>query len=115
MENDELLNYAKQLTASEVYWYQQWECYRFDIGGKIFGYLNERYLTLKNTPEKNERLREQFSAIIAGYYMNKTHWNSVLMQENTELGLPELEQLILESYQLVVSKLSKKERQRLGV
>ena len=38
---------------------------------------NPVYITLKLDPLEGDYLRKTYEDIIPGYYMNKTHWNSV--------------------------------------
>jgi predicted DNA-binding protein (MmcQ/YjbR family) len=65
----------------------------------------------KCDPVKAIELREQYSGIIPGYHMNKRHWNTIL----TDGSVPDkvLIYLINHSYELVVSKISKKDREQL--
>ena len=51
----------------------------FKVMGKIFALmsLEARTINLKCDPEKAIALREEFSEVIPGYHMNKTHWNTV--------------------------------------
>lgn len=62
-------------------------------------------INLKCDPEKAVLLREQYNQIIPGYHMNKTHWNTVLVD-----GLPDsfIVELIDHSYDLVKTSLPKK-------
>lgn len=83
----------------------------FRILGKIFlltsvvGWQNnQETINLKNDPEKNKILREQYSAVIPGYHMNKKHWNTINVFEE-ELSDEQVYQLIDESYEIVKSKL----------
>jgi len=68
-------------------------------------------VALKNDPEKNMVLREQFPAVRPGYHMNKQHWNTVLIDGSISDKM--LIQLIDESYRLVVKKLPLKMREEL--
>ena len=71
---------------------------------------DDAIITLKNKPEVNEELREQYpEAIIPGYYANKTHWNSIRLAAD-EVTDEQIEQLILTSYELVYQKLTKNKR-----
>ena len=60
-----------------------WNWIRYQIGGKMFAALclNDEntpvYITLKLRPEEGEFWRGQYEDVIPGYYMNKTHWNSI--------------------------------------
>lgn len=90
----------------------------FRIEGKIFLCLwlggshhdmrdSEPRFALKLTPERNEELREQYSAVTPAWHWNKKHWSDVYY-ERLEEDL--VKTLIKESYDLVVSKLPKASR-----
>jgi len=82
----------------------------FKVMGKMFALCGlERKPTqvnLKCNPERALDLREAYDGvIIPGYHMSKVHWNTVLIEQlPTEI----LQELIDHSYDLVVSKLTKK-------
>ena len=80
----------------------------FSIKGKMFSSTNIETFELINVkcePDKAIELREQFDAVIPGYYMNKKHWNSVKMDNS--ISDEQIQKWIENSYQLVVSKLPK--------
>ena len=82
----------------------------FRIGGKIFGLMSLdqpdcQRINLKCDPEKVEDLRANYSFIIPGYHMNKTHWNTILLNEDAEIRM--VKRLIEDSYQIVRESLSK--------
>lgn len=88
----------------------------FKVMGKMFALCDvEEFesINLKCDPVLAVELRERFPEVNPGYHMNKKHWNTINMQSN----LPD--QLIKEwtsnSYDLVVAKLPKKEREKLEV
>ena len=92
----------------------------FRIEGKIFLCLwlggshhdmrdSEPRFALKLTPERNEELREQYSAVTPAWHWNKKHWSDVYY-EHLEEDL--VKTLIREAYDLVVSKLPKASRGR---
>ncbi|MDD4823258.1 MAG: MmcQ/YjbR family DNA-binding protein [Bacteroidales bacterium] len=68
-------------------------------------------INLKCNPERAEELRERYSSVQPGYHMNKKYWNTVYL-ENIEDKL--LKEMIDHSYDEVVRKLSKKEKQILN-
>jgi predicted DNA-binding protein (MmcQ/YjbR family) len=68
-------------------------------------------IALKNDPEKNVELREEFPAVKPGYHLNKLHWNTIEIDGSMSDDL--LKNLIDESYDLVVLKLKKDEKQKL--
>lgn len=79
-------------------------------GGKhdMKGNTEPRFV-LKLTPDRNEELREHYSAILPAWHWNKKHWSDVYY-EQLEDSL--VTGLIKESYDLVVSKLPKALRQK---
>lgn len=66
---------------------------------------------VKCNPEKAIELREQYPCVKPGYHMNKKHWNTVVVDGSVSNRL--LQQWITDSYNLVVSGLTKKEQQKL--
>jgi len=70
-----------------------------------------RAVNLKCDPEKSVEYRELHPEITPGYHMNKKHWNTVLFEDGLENKL--LLHLVDHSYELVVSKMTKKDRERL--
>ncbi|WP_218949225.1 MULTISPECIES: MmcQ/YjbR family DNA-binding protein [unclassified Acinetobacter] len=68
-------------------------------------------VNLKVLPDNGVMLRDIYPFIRAGWHMNKQHWISVFADEDLEEEL--LQDLVLNSYELVVSKLKKGQRQRI--
>lgn len=87
----------------------------FKIMGKIFTIcdIDEfESINLKCDPVKAIELRETYPDIIVpGYHMNKKHWNTVVMDSSLPDDL--IKEWIRESYDLVVQKLSGKDRRTL--
>lgn len=89
-----------------------WNWIRYQIGGKMFAAvcLDEKnipyYITLKSDPMEGDFLRTQYKDIIPGYYMNKTHWNSILPDGEVPDDL--LKDMLDKSYDLVLKSFSKK-------
>ena len=70
-------------------------------------------VSLKCDPERAIELREEFpNKIVAGYHMNKKHWNTVRIDGSLPDSL--IEEWITDSYNLVVMGLPKKVRQELS-
>ncbi|WP_378186351.1 MmcQ/YjbR family DNA-binding protein [Aquimarina sp. W85] len=65
-------------------------------------------VNLKCDPDRAIMLRESYSEIIAGYHMNKQHWNTVTFNDSLPHTL--LKELIDHSYDLVVASLPKKKQ-----
>jgi predicted DNA-binding protein (MmcQ/YjbR family) len=87
----------------------------YKVMGKMFaltGVPDFDSINLKADPERAIELRERYESVLPGYHMNKKHWNTVLMDGS----IPD--KLILEwledSYQLVVARLTKKEKAALN-
>jgi len=81
----------------------------YKVGGKMFALLSldSPRLNVKCDPEEALKLRERYEAVEHGYHMSKKHWNSIYW-EREDLGDGLLKTWIVNSYQLVVSSLSKK-------
>jgi predicted DNA-binding protein (MmcQ/YjbR family) len=81
----------------------------FKVAGKMFALSRLEgeplSVSLKCEPQLAEQLRAAHSCISAGYHLNKRHWNTVLLDGT----LPEemIADLVEDSYDLVVSKLSR--------
>ena len=81
----------------------------FKVMGKMFALCGldnvPLRVNLKCDPERAIELREQHDGIIEGWHMSKKHWNTVYLDQiSKELT----KELIDHSYNLVVSKLTKK-------
>lgn len=73
------------------------------VDGKPLARIN-----LKCEPTEALLLRDVFAAVLPGYHMNKTHWNTVLLDGTVPEG--ELERMMDNSYALVVRSLPKADR-----
>lgn len=83
----------------------------YKVVGKIFCIASLNYpfsINLKCDPEKAIDLRERYGEITPGYHMNKTHWNTILLEGSVPDKL--ILELIDHSYDLVVSRLKKSEK-----
>jgi predicted DNA-binding protein (MmcQ/YjbR family) len=86
----------------------------FKVMGKMFALTNldgDWSLNLKCDPEWAIELREMYPAIQPGFHMNKSLWNTVMMDGS--LGRKLILEMIDHSYQLVVNKLPLKLKQEL--
>lgn len=68
-------------------------------------------INLKVLPDNGAMLKDIYAYIQAGWHMNKQHWISVYEDEDLDEGL--VQDLVLNSYELVVLKLNKGQRQRI--
>ena len=85
----------------------------FRIEGKIFLHIwlesPEPTCAVKLEPELGQSLREHFDGVRPAYHLNKTHWNDIYLDRiDDEL----IKQWIRQSYELVLSKLPKKLREK---
>jgi predicted DNA-binding protein (MmcQ/YjbR family) len=69
-------------------------------------------VSLKCEPQLAAQLRQAHRSVIPGYHLNKRHWNTVIIDGS----LPErmIEDMVEDSYDLVVSKLPASRRRALG-
>lgn len=92
----------------------------FKVMGKMFALVGlEKWemgypaINLKCDPEKAIELREKYpEEIYAGYHMSKKHWNTVVIN-GSQLTEKQIKHFINHSYELVISKLTKKQKQEL--
>ena len=91
--------------------------YAYKIRDKMFATLAEdedvARVNLKCDPDEALFLRDTFAAVVPGYHMNKTHWNTVILDGSIPRG--EIERMIDRSYALVVKGLKNAERVALEV
>jgi predicted DNA-binding protein (MmcQ/YjbR family) len=78
----------------------------FKVAGKIFALValgsEPGSVSLKCDPEHGELLRAEHHAIVPGYHLNKRHW--ITVELDGSLPAPMIEELIEDSYDLVVPK-----------
>ncbi|KZZ57036.1 MAG: MmcQ/YjbR family DNA-binding protein [Oleiphilaceae bacterium] len=85
------------------------------IKGSMFATLTKQdgvpHMNLKCDPHHAEELRDMYESIVPGHHMNKTHWNTLILDGS--IPESEIERLIDHSYSLVVKKLKKSQRKLL--
>jgi len=111
MNFKELDNYllSKQGATFDYPFDEEVRVYR--IADKIFALtVDEENLSinLKCDPIYALELRSLYESIKAGYHMNKKHWNTVSIGGDVDDEL--LKELIDHSYELIVLKLTKKQK-----
>ncbi len=67
---------------------------------------------MKCDPENAVELRERYDSVLPGYHMNKTHWNTVIIDGS--VPSKEILRWITDSYVLIVDSLRKNERERIN-
>ena len=91
-----------------------WNWIRYKVDDKMFVAVclddsnNPVYITLKLNPVDGEFFRNSYEDIIPGYYMNKTHWNSIKADGNVPDNV--VKELLDKSYTEILNKLTKKKR-----
>lgn len=83
----------------------------FRVAGRMFALLTSaprvsiehRFVNLKAEPELVPGLVAAHDDVRPGWHMNKRHWVSVVLHDGVDLEL--LEQLVEDSYDLVVARL----------
>lgn len=84
----------------------------YKVAGKIFMMMNFEtpfQISLKCDPELAIELRERYYAVRPAYHMNNKHWNMIDMDGS--VPVKEILKMIDHSYELVVSKFTKKEKE----
>jgi predicted DNA-binding protein (MmcQ/YjbR family) len=85
----------------------------FKVYGKMYALIawedNPIYISMKCDPDRAVALRETYPAIKPAYHFNKTHWNMVYIDGT--LTNDQITELIDHSYDLVVNKLKKADRE----
>lgn len=70
---------------------------------KMFALIQEGQepvrLSVKGDPQLNVLLREKYETVMAGYHLNKKHWNTIVL--TGQLPWDEVQDLIRHSYILV--------------
>jgi predicted DNA-binding protein (MmcQ/YjbR family) len=88
----------------------------YKVAGKIFAILAPDdtlpAISLKCDPVIAMELREEYRSILPGYHLNKTHWNTVMLDNS--IPDAELKKMISHSYEQVVNGLPKSLRVRLS-
>jgi predicted DNA-binding protein (MmcQ/YjbR family) len=87
----------------------------FKVAGRMFALVSlgspPGSVSLKCDPDLAPALRDRYAAITPGYHLNKRHWNTVELDGSVPGD--ELLDLIDHSYDLVVARLPKAQRQSL--
>lgn len=86
------------------------------IAGKMFALISldsiPLQINLKCDPEKAIELREKYDNVLPGWHMNKKYWNTIILDGNIRWN--ELKDWIDDSYNEVVKKLKKHEKEMLN-
>jgi predicted DNA-binding protein (MmcQ/YjbR family) len=84
----------------------------YKVSDKIFMmtmiYQGKKIVTLKCSPQDSEMLRDIYPSIRPGYHMNKKHW--ITIYPGKEITTELVQDLVIASYELVISKLPKHQK-----
>ncbi|MBT2565191.1 MmcQ/YjbR family DNA-binding protein [Arthrobacter sp. ISL-85] len=88
----------------------EWDVYK--VRGKVFMLMTDvtgqPIVVVKADPEDGKALREEHADITPGYHMNKQHW--ITLHPGGTLKKTLVDQLVTESYLLVVANLPQAKR-----
>ena len=103
MTHKEIEKYLLSLPGAELDYPFGPEVAVYKAGDKMFALVREKteplQLSLKCDPQLAEILRAKYETVLAGYHLNKKHWNTILV--TGQLPWEEVKGLIDHSYQLV--------------
>ena len=88
----------------------------YRIAKKMFAVIFEKQplrLNVKCDPIYALELRSIYEGVSGGYYMNKKHWNTIILEE-TDVDDESMKEFVDHSYALVYKSLTKKKREALG-
>ncbi|MBN1327747.1 MAG: MmcQ/YjbR family DNA-binding protein [Candidatus Cloacimonetes bacterium] len=95
-----------------------WEDLPFDpdtlvikIGSKMFALISpetDAKISLKCEPLYSLALREKYPSVTPGYYLNKKHWNTIVLDGS--IPMDKIKELIDLSYELVFANLAAREK-----
>ncbi len=99
------------------------ESFPFDENVLVFKVLHKMFaltsvsavefkISLKCNPERALELRESYENITPAFHMNKKHWNTIIPDSRIAQSL--VRELIDHSYELVVAKMTKKDKEILN-
>lgn len=83
-----------------------WTVMRHSSNKKAFAFIFERmghiWINVKCEPMRADFWRSVYPAVVPAYHMNKTHWNSIIM--NGGVPLDTVKSMINDSYDLIRPK-----------
>ena len=108
MEFDELKRYLFNLPESRLEFPQGTDTMVFKILGKGFAFISWQsdpiFISLKCDPVKAIQLRKQYPGLVPGYHMNRTHWNTIFL-DNEHIPDEIILQWVYDSYYLAINEL----------
>jgi len=110
LEQNKLENIFLDKTGSNLDFPFGDDVFVFKVMSKMFGLFSLKdgvlNVNLKCDPQDAIAYRDVYDCVTPGYHMNKKHWNTIILDGSMP---PEVfKDMVTESYDLVVSKLTKK-------
>ena len=116
MDAEELREYCLSLPGTHEDFPFGPDTSAFKVAGKIFALSrlaeDPLRISLKCDPALAEELREAHAAVMPGYHLNKRHWNTVIIDGS--LSDEMISDMVEDSYDLIVNKLPRAQRQALS-
>ncbi|MNV11538.1 hypothetical protein D3C71_1021070 [compost metagenome] len=111
MDKEKIIDYC--LTCPAVYedypFDENWTAIRHKGNNKIFAmiynYNGHLCMNLKCEPARADILRSIFTEVKPGYHMNKTHWNTVILDGSMQDD--DIFEMVQHSFQLTRPKVKK--------
>ena len=79
-----------------------WTCMRIRGNRRIFAWIFERegriWINVKCDPQWRDFWREAYASVVPAYHMNKTHWNSIILDGT--VPDKDIKRMVAESYDL---------------
>lgn len=115
MNREDFIKYGLTKKGSKEDFKIEWNATRLLLEDKMFAMIGgdkngTPIFTLKCEPLMAEMYRKQYKDVIPGYYMNKTHWNSIYI--DCEVPDNILKDMLDMSYNLILESLPKKVREK---
>lgn len=98
--------------ATEKIFHSPWQAHKYLVRDKMYAYIgvndqNGRpIITLKLKPIDNDLLRQQYTDIVPGYYLNKAHWSTVYLDGTVPKEV--VASMVNAAHKTILASLSKK-------
>jgi predicted DNA-binding protein (MmcQ/YjbR family) len=111
MKQEEFVKYGLTKKGAIESFQEEWGANRLLVENKMFAMIGgdkegKEIFTMKCEPELAEVYRNQYKDVVAGYYMNKMHWNSVYVDGVVPDDV--IKEMLDMSYELILQSLPKK-------
>ncbi|MDR2870446.1 MAG: MmcQ/YjbR family DNA-binding protein [Deferribacteraceae bacterium] len=117
LSREEIHDYLLSLPHAECIYKEDWECFLYKLDAKFFALMTHNEpvaaVSLKCKPERSIELRAAFKEVTAGYHLNKTHWNTITIENTLDEEL--MKELMRHSYELIFASLTKKRQKELNL